>query len=119
MDQLRAVTYSRYRKIVHTSFGVAKIPAFLTFIIHSTVLHLGNACDCLCYKRLIIPWSRLHYLLIGYAVAFFLLIATVVRVLRLHKKQQQQSSHDEVDEHQIESTNIWQLKAFLDGISFL
>ena len=50
----------------------------------------------------------MHYLLIGYAIALFLLIGTIVRVLRLAKKQRQeeQSSNDDVNEDQIANTDI-------------
>ena len=59
----------------------------LHYFFNETIPIEGNACDCLCYKSFIIPWGRLHYLLIGYIFAFFFVIATVFYVIRLHKKQ--------------------------------
>lgn len=59
----------------------------------------------------------MHYLLIGYAIALFLFIGTVVRVLRLAKSQrrEEQRSNDDINEDQIANTDIWKL--LKNGIS--
>ena len=74
-----------------------------------TIPNQGNACDCLCYKSFIIPWGRPHNILIGYAIAVFMVIRTLIRVLRPAKDQrheQHSSRSDDVNEHQIDKTDI-------------
>ena len=53
----------------------------------------------------------MHNLLVGYAIALFLFIGTIFRVLCLAKRQRQEErrSHDDISEDEIANTDIWKL----------
>ena len=59
--------------------------------------------DCICYKSYIIPWGKLHYILIVYVLSIFLVLGTVIFVMRvlLKKRQPRNEGNNEVAMNQI------------------